>query len=181
MLSAKELYQKMQLFAKAGVEFENIMIDSDFEKFAKTALCGDLIVVDSYCSAFNSLSNFFNASIELAGRGVRMISLEEPDIVVDGNTVAVFDSLNKLGSLLRKNMTQQGLDRALSKGKKLGRPTGSTTAHHKIAQVDELCSKIDITVAEACRRVGCIPRTYYRYKNRIEETANDFFVTQQQQ
>lgn len=173
MSSAKELYKRMQLFANAGVAIENITIDTDFEQFSKTVIPGDTIVFDSYTSIFNSLTNFFNASIKLVERGVALESLSEPNIRVNAETIDMFRALSTLGASLRKKITMRGLSKALSEGKKLGRPVGSTKFHSQILQINELCDKMHLSVAEACRRVGCLPRTYYRHKNKVEAFAAD--------
>lgn len=168
ILSAKELYQRMELFADAGVDVEKITIDDNFEAFSKTVVSGDTVVVDSYCVAFNSLDGFLAVVVALASRGVAVESLLEPGLRIDADNVELFRSLEKLGVLLRKNMTQKGIDKAVLNGKKLGRPIGSTKVHNKVVNVEKLCSKMDLSVAEACRRTGCNPRTYYRYKHKSE-------------
>lgn len=166
MPSATELQEIIVIFANAGIAIDEITIDSDFDGFVNSSVRGDIIVVQSYALIFGSLTGFLDTSITLSDRGVRIESLSEPELRMDNDTIDIMRSLNRLGHDIYVNRTRKGLVKAKSEGRALGRPVGTTKVANKVARIDKLRESQNLTVAQACEKVGCLPRTYYRHRGK---------------
>lgn len=170
--SVVEFRDIVKMFEQKGVDAENVVINTSFEEFSQSLSSGDIVVIRSYADVFASLSYFFTKYIELSHRGIAIESIQEPSIDISPANVKLVKLLSDVGTSIRTNSTQKGLMKAKSEGKKLGRPFGSTKLDGKIREVDKLRKDAKMSVAKACKIVGCEPRTYYRYyeKQRGEET-----------
>lgn len=164
--SATELQEIIVIFANAGIAIDEITIDSDFDGFVNSSVRGDVIVVQSYALIFGSLIGFLNKSLALLERGIRIESLSEPELRIDSDTIDIMRSLNRLGHDIYVNRTRKGLVKAKSEGRALGRPVGTTKVANKVARIDKLRESQNLTVAQACEKVGCLPRTYYRHRDK---------------
>lgn len=162
--SAKELQMQIAKLAAADVDVDAIVVATQFDEIYPSINQADVVVVINYASVSESMNNFFDTIEEVVDRGASIESLDEPDVPINAKTAAVFRVIYNLSYELRKTRTLQGLDKARSEGKTLGRPVGTKKVHAKAIQVDELRQTTNISVAEACRIAGCLPRTYYRLK-----------------
>lgn len=162
--SAGELQKIIAQFAAAGVDAEAIMIAPEFEDIYPLLASGDVVVVRNYASVSSSMNNFFDTIEQIVGLGVTIFSIDEPEVPIDAKTATVLRLVYNLSYELRKTSTKKGLAKARAKGKTLGRPVGTRKKRTKVSQVDELRKTNELSISEACRTVGCLPRTYYRLK-----------------
>lgn len=164
--SAKELQQIVAAFDNANVDADAIVITPDFVNIYPLLNKEDVIVVRNYASisTSGSINNFFDIINEIVDKGVQIESIEEPNVVLNKETAPIFQVVCNISYAIRRNQTLQGLAKARSAGKTLGRPAGTKIVISKILKIDELCKNNGVSVLDACRIVGCLPRTYYRLK-----------------
>lgn len=154
--SAQEFQKYITLFQQKEVPLENIIINTNFDKFAESLNQGDQIVVHSYIGLFPSLTSYLKTTLELIDKNITIESILEPNICIDNNNIQLIRELTNLNQQLRTNTTPNSTQ-------KRGRPTGATpTIKKKVAQTEKLRQKANISVAEACRITGCQAKTYYR-------------------
>lgn len=167
--SVVELKEIITLMEQYGVDNKNIVINQNFEEFTNSLQSGDVVVIPSYADVFMSLPYFLTKYIELSSHGIAIESVMEPSIDISAQNIALIKLLSELGTSIRISSTQRGLTKAKSEGKKLGRPYGSTKLDNEIKEVERLKKETNLSVLKACKIVGCEPRTYYRYREKIRK------------
>lgn len=164
MTSAKKMQESFTRFTRAGVMIDDITISKNFATMVDTLQKGDVVIVENYAAVFDSMNDFMS-SVTLMERGVTIESLDEPDMVIQPETIDFIRMLNKLGYGLRKTPKEQ----VRPKNKRLGRPLGTKKFDDEFMMAQELIAKHKLSVQAACRKVGFQPRTYYRYKTKLIE------------
>lgn len=165
--SAAELMRLFKQFEAFDVLVNDIAINLPFDEFLKRVDSGDVVVVDSYAEVFGSLSGMLSCLIELFERGIMVESCHERSLCLDAKSVEILKTILSVGNKVMAHKTQEGLHKARLNGVKLGRPVGTLKVSAKVAQVANLCRTQGLSVSKACKEVGCNPRTYYRYVQKV--------------
>lgn len=163
MTTAAELMQQIEQQKSLGVTIENITINKSFAEFVANLPNNCTIVIPSYGSVFSGLSQLLSTLITLYKKGIFIESATEPMICPPNGKIEQLELIHLITPTLNKTKTTGDQTAAIAKR---GRPLGSTKTSNKVAEVDKIRQKLNISIEKACRMVGCQPRTYYRHKAR---------------
>lgn len=141
----------------------------DMMKFARE---GDVIYIESISRLARNTKDFLNIVEELSENGVGIVSAKE-NIDTSSPTgkfiLTVFAALSQLERDTIKQRQREGIDVALAKGTRFGRPSIQVPPNFN-RTIKEWRSG-DITAAEAMRQVGLKPNTFYRLVKKLEYRA----------
>lgn len=143
----------------AHYQLPNPIVAASFDEFlTHIDPATDRVVVPSM-TVFASLIDAL-----AAGEKVPISSIEEPWIDQMQQYVV---PLYQLATKIHTARTNRGLARAKAQGKKLGRAYNTPDNPNAVlVQVDALRLEYGISIAEACRRLGCLPSAYHNARRR---------------
>lgn len=162
----------IEQFASVGIGLDQITDDQLFPEFLEALQPGYKVIVPSFAAVFGSMTEMMVCMVRLVERGIELVSLDEPWLVITQSNIDLVRSLISFDSQLRAVQTKRGLERAKAEGKVLGRPVGSTTVADNVKMAQMLRSTMKISVNKACKMAGCHPRTYYRYIDSSKKVEN---------
>ena len=117
-----EIRKAFAAFEAAGLDPDQTTLGLPFDQFAAQLPDRSTVVVHSV-AFFSSLNELLTALGALSERQIALRSLQEPWLAGEtGSTAEFLMRLRELSLLLHQNRTRQGLQKARSAGKRLGRP-----------------------------------------------------------
>lgn len=135
---------------------------------------GDILYIESISRLARNTLDLLQIVEQLKGKGVGLVSLKES---IDTTTpqgqfmLSVFGSLSQLEREVTLQRQREGINIALAKGTKSGRPFGrpKVEAGDKFKEVYHQWKGNQITAVEAMRRLGMTRCTFYRRVNEHEQ------------
>lgn len=146
----------------SGVLHANIMCVEHFSQVYDILKEGDVVYVCSFAYFFSSISKLFSGIEGVFSRKCSIVSLDEPWLDV---SAGIMGRLCELEHRMAVRRTKDGLEKARSQGRVLGRPKGSCSPETaaKLRLCVSLYENSDMKVLEICRTVGCNMKSFYKY------------------
>lgn len=158
----EQIEQMLAQMQDCSIDTSNVLVLDTFDHFRQQIEPTDAVVVHSL--------NCFASMIDLLDqvRGLTVSSLCEPwfdDPSIDKPTY--LEHLYNLAVEIHRERTQRGLNHARDQGKALGRAKGRLgklrITDQEVARVDVLRRNQKLSLAAACRVVGCSVNSYNTY------------------
>ena len=165
--NAVYIQQSIAQLNERGVATDSIIIEKKFNPVFSQLKKGDTIIVTSLQDVCAGMKELLHLLERLTDAGIALVSIDEFGIELDPadeKMAALIRNINRFRINITARNIRTGLNKAIDKGAKLGRPVGMTPdMKAKMKRAVKLYQTSDMSTADICRHIGLNKSSFYHY------------------